>query len=256
MSDQDDLPTVFAQGTDQNERIASLLSSVFFRGIRPSFTHAIQRHPLSMWSLDSSNEDYYNNNRQGNPKKQMPLVIFLESSSCHNYMRIISSVLKKSVVESGLTVAEHIICSQDDHVDIFGSFSPEATIFVIDLCSGISLFHSQRGGERSCIKGIISLDPKDGSSSLSTTRSGPPQLVLVSKQLGNAVNSYSPTIQCHLHDPYTTAVALPQSLNRYGDDGANSLWLARTVLKWMKAVEQTSNSSSPTTTTNFERSRL
>ena len=228
MSGNNDLPAVFAQGTDQNERIASLLSSVFFRGIRPSFTPAIRRHPLSTWTMD--NDENLRRNQQ------IPIVLFLEAESCEGYMRIIADVLKKAVAESGLLVAERI-CRKGDPLEIFGSFSPDANVFVIDLCSSTNLIMDSHGMTRSCTKGVISLDPSDGATGLSLNSI--PRLVLLSKD--NGPSSYSPNIRCHLGDPYTTAVALPEPLSVYGDDGAKSLWMARTALKWMKAVVQTSD---------------
>ena len=243
MSDQKNLPTIFAQGTEQNDRISSLLSSVYFRGIRPSFTPAIRNHPLSMWTLDISNEQDIQKRR----RHQTPVVLFLEAANSEKeYMKIIATVLKKAAAESGLVVAERT-CKVDDSglKDILGTFSSEACVFVMDLCSGADLSlvsHHDTRGEHSCIKGILSLDP----SSKNARGASPsiPRLVLLSKDTDKneaTSTTFNPAIQCHLGDPFTTALVLPEPLSTYGDDGAKSLWIARTALKWMKAVVQTSS---------------
>jgi hypothetical protein len=91
-----ELPTVFAQKLPRNERIASLLSSVLFRGINPSFSHAIRRHPLSLWSLHHSTA----------LDQTSPVAVFLESKDSSDCLLMIAKVLKKSIAESGFLVAE------------------------------------------------------------------------------------------------------------------------------------------------------
>ena len=62
-----------------------------------------------------------------------------------------------------------------------------------------------------------------------------PSLVLVSKEDDS---NHRPEINCHLGDPHAIVVSLLEPLDAYGDDGAKTLWVIRTVLKFMKAAEQ------------------
>lgn len=105
MPGESDLPTVFAQRTVRNERIGSLLSSVLMRSVRPQYTYAIRRHPLSLWTTRTchsvgSKEDEENSSRQA------PTVLFLENPFAPESLKIISQVLKKAISESGFLVAE------------------------------------------------------------------------------------------------------------------------------------------------------
>jgi len=231
---EDDLPAVFAQPTVQNERISSLLSAVFFRRIRPSFTNAIRRHPLSMWTLEESNRNEY-----GQGKHSIPFVLFLGPSN-DGTMKNISSLLKREVRNSGLMVAEQICDSDRDQqgntttisLDIIHNFHPDASVFIIDLCSD-SLHVNYQGSKMSCIKGVVSLNPRSGGGVLSVRV---PKLVLVPNG-GDTLPCSQIAVQSHSQDPYTITVALPCPVATYEDDAAHSLWLARTVLKWIKAVE-------------------
>ena len=162
-------------------------------------------------------------------------------------MKTIATVLKKAASESGLVVADRTYKADDSGLqDILGTFSSEACVFVVDLCSGADLSlvsHYDTRGETNCIKGILSLDPSSKNARGATPSI--PRLVLLSKEAdkNNEATSatFNPAIQCHLGDPFTTALVLPDLLSTYGDDGAKSLWIARTALKWMKAVVQTSS---------------
>jgi hypothetical protein len=122
------------------------------------------------------------------------------------------------------------------------SFHPDATVFVVDLASGLrfqNALHSQT--IEKCLAGAVLLDPKSesGSESISV-----PRLVFLSKnEEGGSNNAFSPKVHHHMSDPDTTILALPDKLSAYGDDGANSLWIARVVLKWMKAVTITRNTT-------------
>jgi hypothetical protein len=96
MPNRGELPTVFAQKLNRNERIASLLSSVFFRRINPSFSHAIRRHPVSLWNLHQSSSS--------NPTS--PIAVFLETKDSSHSLLAITKVLKDSFTENGFLVAE------------------------------------------------------------------------------------------------------------------------------------------------------
>ena len=107
MPSKGELPTIFAQRTERNERISSLLSSVLMRSINPQFTYAIRRHPLSLWTTELCINVESKNDKQG-----VPTVLFVENTDASNSsIRTISRILKKEASESGLLVAVHSIQS-------------------------------------------------------------------------------------------------------------------------------------------------
>jgi hypothetical protein len=57
---------VYAQPTEWNERLCSLLSAVLQRSIRPSFTHAIRDKPQRMRSGGNTNTTTTHNNNSSN----------------------------------------------------------------------------------------------------------------------------------------------------------------------------------------------
>jgi len=116
---------------------------------------------------------------------------------------------------------------------LFASFNANAQVFVFDLQSGVDFL---QGNElEQCISGIISMDPQNGAANLSFNAT--PHLVLQSTSEGP--DSFSTNVRCHLSDPNAIVLNLPERLPAYGDDGAKSLWIARTALKWMKAAQLT-----------------
>ena len=108
-------------------------------------------------------------------------------------------------------------------------------VFLVSLCSGIRIQNmTESKGRGGCLSGLVMFDPKSENQSSAVV----PKLVLLSKEEGP--NDFSSKIHLQTNDPHATIISLPENLSTYGDDGANSLWMARLVLKWMKAVKITS----------------
>ena len=103
---------MFAQKTDQNEQISSLLSACYLRRIRKSFTPSILRHPLSLWTLQVSNDDKTQTKSLLSNEQERVAFFLIGEKFDQGRMKVIADVLKMAASESGFVVVE-LICGSN-----------------------------------------------------------------------------------------------------------------------------------------------
>jgi hypothetical protein len=83
------IPLVFAQATERNERITSLLSSVFLRTVRSDYADATEHaFPSSIERLEYARKSVsVNNPTRSQARARVPVVLFIKQERDHNMHR-------------------------------------------------------------------------------------------------------------------------------------------------------------------------
>jgi hypothetical protein len=263
---------VFAQSTERNERISSLLSAVFLRTVRSDYTEAAAHaFPSSIERLE------YNSSRaiEGSEEihgSQIPVVLFIQQEEQSSNIQDGDDTLelflsiKHAVGRTAVACAElSATGSYEDNVRSLRGFlkllHPQTPLFVVE--SSVTAQWVQEevvGVGRTTLNmlGMVTLCSRQQKLPriLTNARSKCPRLLLAVPKRGGDDMRNDLWKACR-SNPNVIAVSLPLSLGlatqpeeaQQQHCKATRLWAARTVVKFIQAVSITASDNSNTPTT-------
>jgi hypothetical protein len=257
---------VFAQSTERNERISSLLSAVFLRTVRSDYTEAAAHaFPSSIERLE------YNNNHATEvvaPSEEytgsrVPVVLFIqqeEQSDRDDTLELLLSI-KHAVGRTAVACAElSATGSYEDNVRSLRGFlrvlHPQTPLFVIESSVTAQWVQEVVVVERMTLNlfGMVTLcsRQKNLPRLLTNARSDCPRLLLAVPKRGD--DDLHNLCKACRSNPNVISVSLPLGLGLTTKPGelqyceAIRLWAARTVVKFIQAVSVTASDNSNTRT--------
>jgi hypothetical protein len=266
---------VFAQSTERNERISSLLSAVFLRTVRSDYTKAAaQAFPSSIERLDYS-YSLSHATELGAPSKEdtgsqvsVPVVLFIQQevrSGLQDRDDILDLLLsiKHAVGRTAVACAELFTTGSYEHDlrslrGILNLLHPQTPLFVIESSVTAPWVQEVVVAERITvnIRGMVTLCSRQQKlpQLLTNAHSDYPRLLLAVPQRGDDDIQNDLCKACK-SNPNVIAVSLPLSLGltstKPGEQqycAATRLWGARTVVKFIQAVSVTTSDNSNTHT--------
>jgi hypothetical protein len=265
---------VFAQSTERNERISSLLSAVFLRSVRSDYTEAAAHaFPSSIERLEYSytlrhvTELVAPSEEDTGSQVSVPVVLFIqqeERSSIQDRDDTLDLLLsiKHAVGRTAVACAELFTTGSYEHdVRSLRGFlkllHPQTPLFVIESSVTAPWVQEVVAVERITVNilGMITLCSRQQNLPrlLTNARSDYPRLLLAIPKRGDDDMQNDLCKACR-SNPNVIAVSLPINLGLTTKPGeqqyceATRLWSARTVVKFIQAVSVTTSDNTNTHT--------
>jgi hypothetical protein len=234
-----EVPLVFAQCTERNERICSLLSAVIMRRIRSDFHKAIQdtfRSSIEASHIATQVAASSVDGRNGSCKHRTPFVVLVQC--CSDLDSDMARTLKDTLQVAAMVSAEVLVDRGNDptaYLDqILTTLHPETPVFVVALFSAAEMTQASFATtprSDAGLAGIMLVHPTNDTSRAARIDTAVPTLT-VNHQLGSGE-----LLRDVGHCPNQILVSMPRRLERC--DPPERLWVARTMLKFINAVLNT-----------------
>jgi hypothetical protein len=267
------IPMVFAQLTERNERISSLLSAVFLRTVRSDYTEAAAHaFPSSIERLEynSSHATELVAPSEECNGSQVPVLLFIQQEEEQSNMRDRDDTLelllsiKHAVRRTAVMCAELFATgSYEDNVRSLRGFlnllHPQTPLFVVESSVTAQWVQEVLVVERITLNllGMVTLCSTQQKLPpiLTNPLSKFPRLLLAVPKRGDG-DMHSDLCNACRSNPNVIAASLPLISGLTTQPGepqhceATRLWAARTVVKFIQAVSVTASDNSNTHTTS------